>query len=353
MSQNTACIVPHWGLRQLYQSGLSSTGIYLLLIVAGAAVFGLVQALFPEVSEGSAIYGVWPEEGGGFYIFSVMLGGGGGFFLATIIAVSRVVEYKMHPGFVRMDTGVDGLLAKAALGATSGLGGIAITLLIAVMMMNYVLRADAGLSLFEPAGILAAGLGVFVQAYVLSMVYALIAGLALGGYFQGLYYLLCMAREISIDILNAEAYSGVTMSPAVLFVVSSVLFTVLGLVWLVSDPFRDASFIQAWTMLLLAGFFLILLVSMYPMLVLRNRIAEEVSRERDLLVTAIRGQVDALGASRLAEPGMTRAELMMCLSLVNTVSEWPVSAQVKKILLFGVIPPVAWSLAAIVENTIY
>jgi hypothetical protein len=353
LSQNTICLVPFWGLKQLYQSRLSSFVIYVLLITCGVISFGLLQAIFSGVNQDSAIYNLWPRGSAGLLVFSLMLGAGSGFFLATIVAVSRIMERKLHPKFVMLDATVDGALLHAVPTYFSVVGGIVITTIIMSGVMGYILSADAGLSLLNPADMLAAGEAVFVQVYLLNPLYFVIAGLGVGAFVKGLQYLIHVAREITIDILKAEAYSGITIMPAIIFAVSSMLFAVLGVAWIFGDSSRITSFLQVWALVLSFICCLAIAVSSYPMVVLKNRIALKVQREKDALASAILGDTAALGDSCLAEPGMGRAELMMCLGLANTLSEWPIGAQIRKIVLFGVLPPIAWSLAAIVENTIY
>ena len=47
------------------------------------------------------------------------------------------------------------------------------------------------------------------------------------------------------------------------------------------------------------------------------------------------------------------AELLGYLAVLDNLSEWPIGPHLQKIILFGLVAPIAWALAATVENALY
>jgi hypothetical protein len=50
--------------------------------------------------------------------------------------------------------------------------------------------------------------------------------------------------------------------------------------------------------------------------------------------------------------GISKA-VKLLVSPVVPLWEWPIAAHVQKLILFGLLPPLTWMLAATIENNIY
>jgi hypothetical protein len=345
--------MPIWGLKQLYQSQLSSPTIYVLLVTGVAALMALLEVIFSGVSDNSAIYGLIREGGVDLLVLGTTLGAFTGLYLATTIAIARVVERKIHPKFVMLDADFNSPLSGLAPTWLGSLAWIAIATALGISLFHYQLRVTTGLNTANPAEILAAGEVVFLHVYLLDPVNWISQGLMLGALHRCQKYLVQAAKNISIDILNAEAYSDITIFTGLFSAILSVLFATLGALWILLGSSDLQPALESFTLTISLFGLLLIVASFYPVLVLRNRIALEIHREKEILISAVRGDVNALGSSRLAERGASSAELATWLILANTLSEWPVDSQIKKIMLFIVLPPTAWVLAAILENTLY
>ncbi|MFT4712335.1 MAG: hypothetical protein ACJAVI_003600 [Candidatus Azotimanducaceae bacterium] len=49
----------------------------------------------------------------------------------------------------------------------------------------------------------------------------------------------------------------------------------------------------------------------------------------------------------------TAADLLTHQMLLNFLWDWPIASHVQKLVLFGLLPPLAWVLAAMIENAMY
>ena len=77
-----------------------------------------------------------------------------------------------------------------------------------------------------------------------------------------------------------------------------------------------------------------------PVYLLRNRI-------RTMREARMGEVIDSL------ERGGADQALMTELMFLESRSDWPIARQFRQLVLFGVLPPITWLLAAVVENTIY
>ena len=102
----------------------------------------------------------------------------------------------------------------------------------------------------------------------------------------------------------------------------------------------------------------LLIVAMYllPVIVLRNRVRRQ--RENELIViyealtngepvVEFEGQL-----SQQLEP-TSKSDLLIQQMYVESRWDWPVGMHVQRVVLFGLLPPFTWVMAAFVENVIF
>lgn len=78
-----------------------------------------------------------------------------------------------------------------------------------------------------------------------------------------------------------------------------------------------------------------------PIMMLRNRIKAEVQKQlRELAETM----------QSLSTP---EDKLLIRQMYLESRPQWPLATEVQKVIVFGLLPPLAWIMAAVVENLLY
>ena len=101
--------------------------------------------------------------------------------------------------------------------------------------------------------------------------------------------------------------------------------------------------------------FPIFLLYAYPILILRNRIRDEKQNELNVVLQSLRGNDEAIKAINIRGRGVpsTTTDLLTHQMFVESRWEWPIASHVQKLILFGLLPPITWVLAAAIENVLY
>jgi hypothetical protein len=75
----------------------------------------------------------------------------------------------------------------------------------------------------------------------------------------------------------------------------------------------------------------------------------------DRITLALRGDDNAMSKLSIQGRGAptTTVDLLMHQMFIESRWEWPIAAHVQKLVLFGLLPPLAWVLAAMIENAMY
>ena len=163
---------------------------------------------------------------------------------------------------------------------------------------------------------------------------------------------LCRLINITkIDILNLDH----------LLSVANPFFRILGfivLIFCLTIPafvrFPDNPIlVQVWYPLFLASFILAFFAYGTPLFLLRNRIRVHKEDELTKISDVYSGSKKAYSELRLLEiVPEARPDLVTSERRVRDTWEWPFAAHWERIVLFILLPPITWILAAIVENVI-
>jgi hypothetical protein len=219
-------------------------------------------------------------------------------------------------------------------------------------LLEFGLLHHFDISYLHPIGIVEAGPGV---AALFFLIYPL-GGAAFAQFTAPMRYydmfLRETARTIRVDILRVEDYAAIMHPAVIVFVTSCIIIGAL----LVVPVLLDVPEIEQIVDLTIAIFAPIAILGTanlcVPALILRTRFVSAISQERNFVLRGLQGDTEALAASRSAAD-YNRVELLAYLNVLNNLSEWPVGPHLQKIILFGLLPPVAWVLAAAVENALY
>ena len=95
----------------------------------------------------------------------------------------------------------------------------------------------------------------------------------------------------------------------------------------------------------------LIIVSFYPLLTLKSRIAVSKAMEITVIRNALKGDFSGVESSQFGQQlkEFTPADLMFYEDRVKNIWEWPVEAHIRRVLFFGLLPPLTWVLAAGVE----
>ena len=160
------------------------------------------------------------------------------------------------------------------------------------------------------------------------------------------------AKRVKIDLLNLDvyaAYSGPAVRMTLVLLALSCPFVSLAVLF---EEFEKL--ITVMVFLVLASWTIFYLVCLPPLLVIKSRISEEKNMEIQRVMTAFNGAADTLSESRLAHrvDEFSGADLLAYLNYLRDLPEWPIQGQIQKVVLFGLLPPLAWIMAALMERLV-
>jgi len=199
------------------------------------------------------------------------------------------------------------------------------------------------------------GLVLNIIVYPIQLCLGLALGVLISTFITQSLSLIHVTRHMKVNLLQLSRYSAIA-NPVVSFVV--ILLAGLSLWPLMILFVDDSTFstVMAVTALgiLLTGFPILLLYA-YPILILRNRIRNEKQKELNVVFQALEGDDEAIKAISIQGRGVpsTTTDLLTHQMFVESRWEWPIASHVQKLILFGLLPPVAWVLAATIEYALY
>ncbi len=197
------------------------------------------------------------------------------------------------------------------------------------------------------------GMNWIVIQYVFVPLLGVAGGTTLATHLSQSQSLVHTAHHLNIDLLQLSQYTNIA-NPLVRFVVAILLVLTLCPFFVVFDPALGNA-VQLVMLALVIVSTPILLLYAYPILVLRNRIKEEKVRELSIVFQALEGDDEAITAARIRRPGLPLSigDLLIHQMFVESRWEWPIASHLQKLILFGLLPPLTWVLAATIENVIY
>jgi hypothetical protein len=92
-------------------------------------------------------------------------------------------------------------------------------------------------------------------------------------------------------------------------------------------------------------------ISLIPLFAMKSRIAVAKTMEISFIRQAIDGNLQNVSLSQFGErlKEFSPGELMYYEDRIKAIWEWPIEAQIRRLIIFGLLPPLTWVLAAVVE----
>jgi hypothetical protein len=160
-----------------------------------------------------------------------------------------------------------------------------------------------------------------------------------------------VAKNFQVDLMTTELNNALS-NPLIRFLVVSLVATSCGMLiyQIVPFPSLQRRIFQGGS---LAALFLaaMIVVSMVPLFILRARIAVAKQIEITQIRQALKGDFSGVGQSHFGAQlkDFTPADLMYYEDRVKNIWEWPIEAHIRRLVIFGLLPPLTWVLAAAVE----
>jgi len=199
---------------------------------------------------------------------------------------------------------------------------------------------DLGYSLIMTAGV---SFFYFVQYTMVVLSFDVIM--------RQLFNLVHITREIRIDLLNAEFYSSLANS-----MVRHVGLYIFGvcIIALSYIVFTEGELGAGEMMVLMMPWYLpgMIIISLYllPYNQFRRRMHLSKQQELNSIGAALRGNQAALSHSLLKnEEQPTIINLLYYQDRIRNIREWPFTDRIRALVLFGVLPPLTWVIAALIE----
>lgn len=163
-----------------------------------------------------------------------------------------------------------------------------------------------------------------------------------------------VAQNIRIDLLNADIYSTLAniMVRTVGLYITGVCIIALSYI-----VFTEGSLSFMGMLVLMMPWYLpgliIILSYIVPYSQFRRRIRSAKHQELNCVAAALNGQYDALEHSLLkGEVGLSKIDLLYYQERVQAIREWPFTDRIRSLVLFGILPPMTWVIAALIEISI-
>jgi hypothetical protein len=258
--------------------------------------------------------------------------------VVILLALPRAVEMDLKALALVdnvIDASIEGLKAKPALRFTC----IAFGLLYGCLAYPIIYSHGPRFNLTVLESFMALTAGGILGAVIISQIASLVH----------------VARHIKIDFLQLSDYAAIANPGVRLFLCMVALLSASPLVVMLNGVDLASTSLMRFS--LVTGFVATvgLLPYAYPVWTLRNRIKDKKLVEMDRITLALRGDDNAMSKLSIQGRGAptTTVDLLMHQMFIESRWEWPIAAHVQKLVLFGLLPPLAWVLAAVIENAMY
>ncbi len=183
------------------------------------------------------------------------------------------------------------------------------------------------------------------------LIYTIVQVHLLGFCIRQVFVFRQIAASFKVDLLTPELNTALS-NPLIRFIVVGLIAASFAVIVLQLAPFasQQSRIVEA---ALIAGFIwiVLLVISFLPLLTLKSRIAVAKTLEINVIRRALRGDFSGAQNSQFGQrlQDFSPADLMFYEDRIRNIWEWPIEGQIRQLVIFGLLPPVTWVLAAGVE----
>ena len=172
--------------------------------------------------------------------------------------------------------------------------------------------------------------------------------------FRQIICLMRVVQKIKIDLLNAEFYS--TLANAMVRQVGLYVFGVC-IISMSYIVFTEGALGPKEMLIAMMPWYLpgLIIISLYlvPYNHFRHRMHFHKHQELNCIAAALSGNYASLDHSLLRdEPQPTKIDLLYYQDRIRGIKEWPFTDRIRALVLFGILPPLTWVIAALIEISI-
>lgn len=163
-----------------------------------------------------------------------------------------------------------------------------------------------------------------------------------------------LAERIEIDLLNLQSLSSFSVPFVRIVMATALLITIVQLFDLANGTDLGAE-IATMTLAVSLLMGLLLLLYGWPVWLLRGRIRAAKQHQLDAIRRAFDADISGLSQVLGVAPGEipTKGELLTRQMFIESRWEWPIEEHLQKLIIFALLPPLTWVLAAMVENAMF
>ena len=214
---------------------------------------------------------------------------------------------------------------------------------------------SAGINLFFSGATLPDSMAFLSAVFLFYFIQYAVAIFCIDITFRQLAELSKIARKVRIDLLETDFYS--TLANPMLRFVGLYIFglCVTTMSFLV---FTEGEYDIGQMMLIMMPWYLpgLLLMSLYmiPYNIFSKRMRIVKLLELNKVSGALRGSRDSLKDSLIEDEkeNLTKIDLLYYQDRIQKVREWPFTDRLRALVLFGILPPMTWVIAALIEIAI-
>ncbi len=172
--------------------------------------------------------------------------------------------------------------------------------------------------------------------------------------FRQLVCMMKVVRKMRIDLLNSEFYS--TLANVMVRHIGLYIFG-MSIISLSHLVFTEGDIGISEMLLVMMPWYMpgLIIISLYliPYNHFRHRMRFRKYQELNCITSALTGNLTALEHSLLRGEALpSKIDLLYYQSRIRGIREWPFTDKIRSLVLFGILPPLTWVLAALIEVTI-
>jgi hypothetical protein len=341
-----------WGLEQLDKTGVATWKLGLILMGVAAPVCYVLSMLMIGMEPNPIIGPLSQKVITGWTFAMVFIGPT---FVVFFLALARAIEVdlKILASFDNaIDASIERLRPKRALRFICLIIGLLYGFLLNPALHSIISQQDTFVEAFTAY---AAGGPHLIQGFILMPINGLIQGMGFIVIVSQVVSLIHAARHIKIDFLQLSDYAAIANPGVRMFLCAIPFLGLMPLLMLYGDDAGNTAFLKQMSLVVVFTMVAMVLPYVYPVWILRNRIRDKKIAEMDKITLALRGDKEAVKTIVIQGLGTptTTADLLTHQMFLESRWDWPIASHVQKLVLFGLLPPLAWVLAAMIENAIY
>jgi hypothetical protein len=341
-----------WGMEQLDKTGIATWKLGLILMGVAAPVCYVLSTLMIGMEPNTIIGPLSQDVITGWTFAMVFIGPT---LVIFFLALARAIEVdlKILASFDdAIDASIERLRPKRALRCICLTIGLLYGFLLNPALHSIISQQD---TLVEAFTTYAAGGPHVIQGFILMPINGLIQGMCFIVIVSQVVSLIHAARHIKIDFLQLNDYAAIANPGVRMFLYNIPFLGLMPLLMLYGDDAVNTAFLMRMSLVMVFTTVVMVLPYVYPVWILRNRIRDKKIAEMEQIALALRGDKEAVKTIVIQGLGTptTTADLLTHQMFLESRWDWPIASHVQKLVLFGLLPPLAWVLAAMIENAMY